>query len=68
MAKAVSLRERVESDMLDLLAADIDAHPEKLYYPTQAEIDEVRALVEGVVVDIDTLEAIEDGMSNQCLQ
>lgn len=68
MAKIISLRERVESDLLDLLAADIDEHPEKLHYPTQAEIDEVKDLVEGVVVDIDTLEVIDgdstDGVSN----
>lgn len=68
MAKIVSQKERVESELLELLAADIDAHPEKLHYPTQAEIDEVRDLVEGVNVDVDTLEEIKvdttNGVSN----
>ncbi|KNH10767.1 hypothetical protein EDB59_4278 [Vibrio crassostreae] len=68
MTKIICLRERVESDLLDLLARDIDAHPEKLHYPSQGEIDEVMALVEGVNVDIDTLEVIEvdttGGVSN----
>lgn len=63
MAKVISLRERVESDLLDLLAADIDAHPEKLHYPPQTEIDEIRELTDGLVVDIDTLEVIDgDGI------
>ncbi|MCB5450225.1 hypothetical protein [Vibrio lentus] len=68
MTKIICLRERVESDLLDLLARDIDAHPEKLHYPSQGGIDEVMALVEGVNVDIDTLEVIEvdttGGVSN----
>lgn len=72
MAKVIILRERVESDLLDLLAADIDNHPEKLHYPSQEEIkkevDEIRDLTDGLVVDIDTLEPIDvdtaDGVSN----
>jgi hypothetical protein len=72
MAKEVRLNKLVESDLLDLLAADIDAYPEKLHYPSQEEIkkevDEIRDLTDGLVVDIDTLEPIDvdtaDGVSN----